>query len=270
MSIVRSGADIFEIVTAKRMNAIQDSIKGLVRGDNCNTGPGIRKRIGDGWFTLSADRGSRGGAGIQNISFFLTSTGTESPEEAEDEGDPKQKVLIFDGKINGTFPDGMGGGNYELVLEDAEDSLIYAGITFKPEDLSITSRFCGVSTAEEFPISRVEKALPPEPEGPPLVRGRARMSRKAIARGILAPPPPPEPPTEEEVEFTGYAYWMLGFTYVNADGGFNLVQTMLGDINFELIYGSLNGKPALLPVYTGVPWISLDALFEEPEPEPEP
>lgn len=66
------------------------------------------------------------------------------------------KVLILDGKINGQFPAGMGGDDYVLTVGDPNDSIIYAGATFNPTTLEITSRFLDVTSAGSYPESRVD------------------------------------------------------------------------------------------------------------------
>lgn len=87
---------------------------------------------------------------MPNVSFLLKDATTS-------EGDVvSNKVLVLDGKIDGTFPSGMGGGNYILDLADPGASLIYAGATFVPTTLALNSRFLGVSGFGDFPESRVE------------------------------------------------------------------------------------------------------------------
>lgn len=89
---------------------------------------------------------------IPNISFIVSdkSTSVGTPPVVTN------KVLIADGKINGALPSGMGTGDYILTLATPTDSLIYAGVTFNPTTLAITSRFLGVSTAAAYPESRTE------------------------------------------------------------------------------------------------------------------
>jgi hypothetical protein len=157
---------------------------------------------------------AKGGISSSNdpdISFFLSDATTN-------EGTPpvtSNKVFIADGKINGAFPDGMGSSEYILDLADPSDSLIYAGATFNPTDLSITDRFLGVSGSGDFPESRVEG------------------------------------------ETSGFLYWMLGFTFFDSDDTFRVVNTRVGDINFEFSYGALNGLPALLIVDSAPGWLDL-------------
>lgn len=137
-------------------------------------------------------------------------------------GDTK-KVKVRDGKIKGTFPAGMGFDNYVLTLTNPDDSLIYAGITFNAQTLEITSRFLGVSDSATFPVSRIDEPVGTEPS-------------------------------------VGFVYWLIGFTYTK-DDVFKILNTRVGDINFELVYGANNaGKPALLPVDSGPGWIVLRDL----------
>lgn len=151
------------------------------------------------------------GVAVPNIAFILSNASTS------ESGTTVNKVKVFDGKINGVFPSGMGFDNYVLTISDPADAIIYAGATFNPSSLAITSRFLGVSTASSFPESRVD-------------------------------------------ETGGYLYWQLGFTFLD-DDTFTIVSTRVGDINFELVYGSMNGLPALLPVDTGPGFLDLESLY---------
>lgn len=90
-----------------------------------------------------------------NESFFLQDASTGSGETVSN------KVKVFDGKIfdgsTGAFPSGMGTGNYIIDLPNPEDQIIYAGVTFTPSTLALTSRFLGVSTSFDFPEARVDE-----------------------------------------------------------------------------------------------------------------
>lgn len=68
------------------------------------------------------------------------------------------KVLILDGKINGTFPSGMGFGNYKLTVPTQATYMILAGVTFNPTTLLETSRFLEIDLPAAVPESRVESA----------------------------------------------------------------------------------------------------------------
>jgi hypothetical protein len=108
---------------------------------------------GNNVVTVPVRLGAGGSAGDPDITFFLS-------DATETEGDPPEesnKVLVADGKIDGEFPDGMGSSEYILDLETPEDSLIYAGATFNPETLAITSRFLGVSRSDNFPEARIDE-----------------------------------------------------------------------------------------------------------------
>lgn len=88
------------------------------------------------------------GGGSINASFILRNASTSDGGAA---------VKVLDGKLNGEFPSGMGFGDYVLTITNPEDSLIYVGATFNVETLAITTRFLGVSTAADFPESRVDE-----------------------------------------------------------------------------------------------------------------
>lgn len=148
-------------------------------------------------------------ASVPNIAFILSNASTTTA------GVVTRKVKVFDGKINGVFPSGMGFNNYVLTLSTPADSLIYAGTTFDPRTLELNSRFLDVKKAADFPESRVES------------------------------------------DSAGFLYWLLGFTYIDAQGAFKIVNVKTGDINFQLVYGSQNGQPALLPVNSDPGWLDL-------------
>lgn len=60
---------------------------------------------------------------------------------------------------------------------------------------------------------------------------------------------------------TGYLYWLLGFTYLDAEGAFQIQNTRVGNIDFAFTFGSNNGAPGLLPVDSGPGWLSMDSFF---------
>lgn len=151
------------------------------------------------------------GSGVPHIAFILSNASTSTG------GSIIYRVKVFDGKINGQFPSGMGFDNFILTPSDPGDALIYAGATFNPTSLAITSRFVGSTSAGTFPESRVES------------------------------------------DTLGYLFWQIGFTYLDGSS-FKIVNSKVGDINFELVYGALNGQPALLPVNSDPGW--LDLAFE--------
>lgn len=86
-------------------------------------------------------------ASVPDIAFYLSDA---------TEGDTA-KVFVADGKVDGTFPDGMGGGDYVLTPGDPADAIIYVHATFNPETLELTSRSLGISAAADFPDSRVDE-----------------------------------------------------------------------------------------------------------------
>lgn len=88
---------------------------------------------------------------IGNISFRMIDASTSA-------GTPPvttYKVKVFDGKINGAYPTGMGSGNYVLTVANPETALIYAGVSFNPTTFAITSRFLQVSDNTSPPVSEI-------------------------------------------------------------------------------------------------------------------
>jgi hypothetical protein len=61
------------------------------------------------------------------------------------------------------------------------------------------------------------------------------------------------PSTLDETD--GFFATQLGFTYIDEDGAFFVLNTHVGDLNFELISGALNGVPAIIPVAKYANWI---------------
>lgn len=92
------------------------------------------------------------GQSVPNITFLVSDASNIVS------GQPNNRVLVADGKINGQYPAGFGSGNFILDLNTPEDALIYFGVTFNPTTLAETSRFCAESTSSDFPESRVESA----------------------------------------------------------------------------------------------------------------
>lgn len=153
--------------------------------------------------------------GLGDVAFALSDASTTENDQ------PVYKVKIFDGKYNGTFPTGMGFGNYVLPVGNMTGvtKIVFAGATFNPQTLSETSRFLDVKSAADYPEARVEDDL------------------------------------------HGFIYVQLGFVYLDATGSFKIVQTYLGDINLTYIYGADNaGKPAFLPVFSPTGFLDLDFL----------
>lgn len=114
--------------------------------------PSAANQYGRGFVSGALTENPARAAGIGNVSFAL------SDATITVDGEPSNRVLVNDGKINGTFPSGMGFGNYILDLVDPSDSLIYAGVTFNPTTLAENSWFLGVSGSGDFPESRIESA----------------------------------------------------------------------------------------------------------------
>lgn len=151
-----------------------------------------------------------------NISFLLRDASTTS-------GRPPittNKVMVLDGLINFMSPDGMGTGDFVLVIDDPAESVIYAEVGFNPTTLLETSRLIKVWKPADgaFPESRVED------------------------------------PT------TGFLIYQIGYTFLDTDGKMLVWNVWVGDINFAFGYGVVNAKRGLLPMSSPPGWLDLTAL----------
>jgi hypothetical protein len=76
MTPVKPGDDVADAASSARINAIQDAIRALMRGDNINTGPNIRKKSQDGWVILTGQPGG-GNGGVVGAYPFKVTNGTD-------------------------------------------------------------------------------------------------------------------------------------------------------------------------------------------------
>jgi hypothetical protein len=148
---VKAGDDVADVASSTRINAIQEAIRCLVRGDNINTGPNVLKKTQAGFVTLSGQpSGRRGGGRPIDLAFAFTPTSIVNEANETVNG-----VLIRDGKINGEFPSGMGFGDYILWMSTSYMD-IWAGITFDTDTLEITSRWLDSGTFPTVPVPEEE------------------------------------------------------------------------------------------------------------------
>jgi hypothetical protein len=61
---VKKGDDVRRVASHERINALQDSIRAIARGENVVSGENIRKKLGENFFILSAQRQRPGGGGV--------------------------------------------------------------------------------------------------------------------------------------------------------------------------------------------------------------
>jgi hypothetical protein len=66
---VNAGESAGKVASASRMNAIQTMLKAQAQGDHISTGPGVRKRTGSGWHTLTVDSITRRGGASTRLPF---------------------------------------------------------------------------------------------------------------------------------------------------------------------------------------------------------
>jgi hypothetical protein len=104
---VKPGDDVADVASAKRINAIQTTLRWLVSGGNISTGPGMRKRTGTGWVTLTsaATGGGLGGGGEITYPFQIYVGGGDFDEE---DGTSAPKISVRPGTIGGIVPNFYG------------------------------------------------------------------------------------------------------------------------------------------------------------------
>ena len=78
---VRKGDNVRRVASSDRINAIQETLKALVRGDNVVAGENLRKKKGEGFFILSGNRGGRGGGFVDIETPFQVVQVTRAPED---------------------------------------------------------------------------------------------------------------------------------------------------------------------------------------------
>lgn len=200
---------VYQVASADRINAIQDAIRLLVRGENIVSGNHILKKSSDGYVVLTGNaRGAIGGGSAVTFPFQLIGL-----VEATSEFDPTiiTRVQVMAGKVNGEFPDGMLiDDDPPFKLDITNDTTLVVQATFDPATLVINSRTCFES--DDVDDSTVTSTL-------------------------------------------GTLNFLIGYAQIQYDGFGNPIEVttqnnFVGNMNFELVYGSLNGKPAILPVTT--------------------
>ncbi len=90
LSPVKAGMAMRDALTAARINAIQEAIFALVRGDNVHKGAGTLKRSGPDGFSISATGSGSGGGGSSAAPHPYKVLAAEADEEEN----PQVKVYI--------------------------------------------------------------------------------------------------------------------------------------------------------------------------------
>lgn len=227
---VSVGQKVTEVASAARMNAIMGLLRALVRGDNIVSGPNVLKQSQDGFVILSSEALIRGGGGRISLPFLLTLVPSETM------GADHWAVRVQDGRVNGEFPDGPlpepmgpgGSGKGYIVVEvpDVSDCLIYLEADFNADTLEMSSLDIKACAAADFPTNEVTTDDPP-------------IGNLNILIGFtwLRPPPSGSPDGTPSTPM--------------------VTNSIIGDINFNLIYGAYNGAPAIIPVKTFTDWVLL-------------
>jgi hypothetical protein len=238
MSPVKPGDHVCKVASANRINAIMEAIKMLIAGENVMEGPNIRKDSSSGKLILSADpSGGFGGKGTTIFPFKLSLI-------SRPDNPALWAVRIYDGKVNNEWPDvgtnamGSGAGYQILNIGNVSDSIIFIRVMFNIQTNEVVRLDVFERAAALFPVNKITEGTP--------IPGAC----DSIDDPNTDPPP-------------GYGTLnvMLGFTYVKppippAVVGTNVVfQSHMGNLNFVLVSGSLNGAPAVLPVLTYTDWV---------------
>lgn len=240
---LKPGESLFKQLTATRVNAIQEMIRALARGDNIATGPKVRKKTGAGWITLDFDGDDGGNRSSTTMPFRLRIVARTPPEPGQ------YAVEILDGKVNNEWPDvgtnAMGvTGSRNLDIANIENSNIFIRVMFNALTNKIQRLDIYERPNETYPTNKIT----------------------ALVSGVDPVPgacDDVDSPTANPPAGYGSLYIMLGFTYLKppppgsppgtaaTPQAFNL---RLGNQNFEFIYGSFNGLPGLLPVDVSSGW----------------
>lgn len=99
---VGKAENVHSVASSDRINALQDAVKFLARGDHINTGSNIRKRVGqDGFLMLTVD---------QKKTFSSGSTVSHFPWEIRVSTNPDTNlptVKVLPGTVNNMIPTNM-------------------------------------------------------------------------------------------------------------------------------------------------------------------
>jgi hypothetical protein len=238
---VKPGMLVSDVATAKRMNAISQLLRHVLRGGNIVTGPRIRKRSGDGWVTLVGEGEDGGFGGSSEFPFHL--------EIVPRPDNPSLfAVQITDGKVNNEWPDvgtdTMGSptspGFLSLDIANVENCNVFLRVMFNAKTNVIARLDIYERPNETFPVDQIT-FLPPDEEPDPT---------EADAADSPDVPPPAG---------YGVVHILLGYTFLippplesppgtpSTTAIFNMIRS---NIQLDFIYGSKNGLPAVLAVNT--------------------
>jgi hypothetical protein len=79
---VNPGDSASRVASSARINAIQTMLKQMAQGDHIVTGPGMRKRTGTGWHTLTANARIRRGGAAAHLDPFTVTRSSDSDGDA--------------------------------------------------------------------------------------------------------------------------------------------------------------------------------------------
>lgn len=233
---VGRGQPVHEVASADRINAIQDSIRLLVRGENIIAGNNVSLRRSDGYVIFTGNPAPGIGGGVApDVPFTVVDAST-----VDTSGTVHLKVLVVDGQVNHQYPTGMGFGNFVLNLIEEPYRQVYIEITFDPTSLAVTSTTVGVS--DNPPKSGVANL--PAATGPTGATGATGATGPSTMGTLIIP---------------------LADVYMEYTSGFpsvpfisSIQQYEDGNIIFQFVYGAFNGVPSLLAIRAFASWFAAD------------
>jgi hypothetical protein len=95
---VKKGDSTRKVASSERVNAIQEAIKAMARGDHIRTGKNLRRKTGSGFVMLTADDQGGGGGGEGDFPWQI------SVEEDPPAGSGVWSVHVKPGTINNILP----------------------------------------------------------------------------------------------------------------------------------------------------------------------
>lgn len=118
---IKAGTSLDDVLTVKRLTAIQDAIRAIAAGDNIYTGQGsgLMKRNGSSWVMLRTIQGAE--SRLSNIHPFQLLNASEGATK---------KIRVVFGMVNNSVPTNMKlGDKPPLLLSVSGTGIIYVKVT---------------------------------------------------------------------------------------------------------------------------------------------
>ncbi len=239
---VKKGESVLSVANHDRMNAIQNVLRALARGDNIFSGDNTRLRKSEGVVTISSDAVNDQRSNII-LPFRLTVIARKDDPD-------NYSINIIDGKVNNEWPDvgtnTMGSatspGYQVLDIANITDSNIFIRVMFNYLTFEIARIDIYERPSSTYPTNKIIFGIP--------IQG--------ACDGV-------DDPNADPPAGYGRLNLLIGFTYVKppappaVQGTSTAFNLILGNINFGFIVGAFNAQPALCPVtlYPGAGFIQV-------------